>query len=99
MQFVITQPRRTGKASVWAQALKASHEVTPLRACALCKHSTGEQREPELICNEPNVRIALHTEPRTCLAARAHNGPCGPNANHLDMHSWHAHRRTPETTA
>ena len=96
MQAVI-YARQTGKTSIWTQALKASYEVTPLRACAMCVHSGGEQNQPELICRAPAVRIALHTEPRTCLAARAHNGPCGPNANHLDMHSWHAHRLAQET--
>jgi hypothetical protein len=99
MQVLIQKPRCPGYPSVWAAALKASHEVTPLRACALCMHSMGQQSEPELICTNPAVRIALHTEHRTCLAARATNGPCGPNAVHLDMRSWHTHRRTPSESA
>jgi hypothetical protein len=65
---------------------------TPLRACALCIHTAGQQHHAELICNAPHVREALPPQARTCLAARATNGPCGPNARHMDMHAWQTHR-------
>jgi len=92
MPTILYTPRQPGKASIWALAMLASHRVTPLRACALCLHSTGPQTGPDLICNAPQVRDVLPPRARTCLAARATNGPCGPNARHLDMHAWQTHR-------
>lgn len=92
MQALTSKPRCPGVQGAWAQIRQASIQVTPLRACALCIHTAGEQTEGELICNEPSVRDVLPPRARTCLAARAANGPCGPNARHLDMHAWQTHR-------
>lgn len=99
LSISVALPKLQPYQRTWAESLKASHEVTPLRACALCVHSAGQHSEPELVCNNPEVRIAMHTPARTCLAARAANGPCGPNATHLDMRSWHAHGRPTENAA
>lgn len=74
--------------------MKTAHkvkQVPTLRACVLCVHSAGEHLA--LACTEPTVQ-AIHGAGVQAHHARLSGAACGPNANHLDMHSWRAQRRS-----
>lgn len=62
-----------------------------LRACALCLHSVG--RDLALTCTEPTVQ-AIHGLGVQVQQARHAGAACGPDAHHLDMHSWRGQRRS-----
>lgn len=66
-------------------------QVPTLRACVLCMHSAGEHLA--LACTEPTVE-AIHGAGVPVQQARCEGAACGPNANHLDMHSWRAQHRS-----
>ena len=68
-------------------------QVPLLRACALCVHTSGQQTAADLQCRCPAFVGQRSTMP--CHVARAAAGPCGPNAQHLDMLSWRQATRPP----
>ena len=89
-QKVVIWPRRTGKTSA-INAARAVIQVPALRACALCLHSAVPPGATNMACLCPTV-IAIHGVGATAALARAGQGACGPDARHLDMHSWQQHR-------
>ena len=56
------------------------------RACDLCLHC--ESRAAGRACGAPAVLEVSGATPPSIEAARAGNGPCGPDADHLDMAAW-----------
>lgn len=66
-------------------------QVPALRACALCMHSWVQPGTTDVACLCPTV-IAIHGSGATAAQARSGPGACGPDARHLDMHSWQRHR-------
>lgn len=82
--------RCAGKTTAVARA--RAIQVAELRACALCMHSAGEQPGTALACHNPDVR-AMHGARTPCSVARQAGNACGPDAHHLDMQAWQAHRQ------
>ena len=62
-------------------------QTPAFRACALCMHSAVPPGATDMACLCPTV-IAIHGRAVTAEAARAGHGACGPDARHMDMHSW-----------
>jgi len=83
--------RQTGKTNAINKA-RAVMQVPALRACALCMHSAVPPGATDMACLCPVV-VAIHGSGATAAVARAGQGACGPDARHLDMHSWQQHRR------
>lgn len=81
--ILMQRPRCPGKT--------VTRQVPALRACALCMHSAVPPGAVDMACLCPTV-IAIHGRTVTALQARAGEGACGPDAHHLDMHSWQAHQ-------
>lgn len=93
-RHVVTWARQTGKATALSTAkdqARAVMQVPALRACALCMHSAVYPGATEVACLCPTV-IAIHGSGATAAQARSGPGACGPDARHLDMHSWQRHR-------
>lgn len=97
-RHVVTWARQTGKATAMTTPLstaqdhaRAVMQVPALRACALCMHSAVYPGATEVACLCPTV-IAIHGIGATAAQARSGPGACGPDARHLDMHSWQRHR-------
>lgn len=86
---VVVGALRVGK-TMYSKVLFAQ-QVPALRACALCMHSAVPTGATDMACLCPDV-IAVHGRNVTAQAARAAQGACGPDAHHLDMHAWRAHR-------
>lgn len=96
-QQLVSWPRRTGKTTA-IKTLRAAMQTPALRACALCMHSAVPPGATDMACLCPTV-IAVHGRAVTAQAARAGSGACGPDARHMDMHSWQAHRATQREAA
>jgi hypothetical protein len=90
-QTIAITGRRHGLNTMRAKA-HTVQQVPVLRACAICMHSAGEQLASELACHNAEV-AAIHRPGAPCRIARAQAGACGPDARHMDMHSWQLHRR------
>lgn len=89
-QQIVQWPRQFGKTA----AIKAmrTQQVPALRACALCMHSAVPPGAVDMACLCSTV-IAIHGRDVTAQEARAGLGACGPDAHHLDMHSWRTQRQ------
>lgn len=83
-------PRQTGKNTAMATVCSVM-QVPAMRACALCLHSAVHPGATDMACLCPTV-IAIHGSGATAAQARSGHGACGPDAMHLDMHSWQRHR-------
>lgn len=71
--------------------MRAVMQIPALRACTLCMHSTVPPGATDMACLCPVV-IAVHGRAVTAQTARSGQGACGPDARHMDMHSWRHHR-------
>ncbi len=71
-------------------------QVPLLRACALCVHASGRSSESDdvLLCRCPSF-VRQGASSVSCHVARSAAGQCGPDAQHLDMASWHQDTATP----
>jgi hypothetical protein len=88
-EHIVIWSRLAGKTTA-IKALKAI-QTPALRACALCMHSAVPLGATDMACLCPTV-IAVHGRTVTAQAARTGTGACGPDARHMDMHSWQQDR-------
>ncbi len=76
----------------------AVRQVPLLRACSLCVYASERSSETVLQCRCPAF-VSRRASSVPCHVARSAAGPCGPDAQHLDMASWHQDTATPARAA